>query len=203
MQHSIVHEDWQGELLIADANNNKIRKVDKNGVISTVAKDLSYPAAVSVGRYGGLFIVENGKHRITRVDLNGLYTTTAGTYRAGPPISDFNLPENARLVLVSSVSVLSDTELIVADTYNHMIKKVNMTTKTIVSLGYLRPSLSYPRGTIIVNNVIYFADYGNHCIRQMDLNGVITDVVGVCGTGGYSVDGTPVNAAKLFYPSRE
>ncbi len=188
----------EGELFIADTNNNVIRKVDKNGIISTVVKDLSYPVAVSFGPNGELLIAESGdKHQITMIDNNDMKVTIAGTTEPGSSISDFHLPENAPLVFVSSVSVLSNTELIVADTYNHMIKKVNMTAKTIVPLAP-RLSLSYPRGTKIVNNVIYFADYGNHCIRQMGLTGVINDVVGVCGTGGYSVDGNTSQCCQII-----
>ncbi len=112
---------------------------------------------------------------------------------------DFYRPENASLVFVSSVSVLSDTELIVTDTYNHMIKKVNINAKNITPLT-IGPKLSYPRGTVVGNDEIYFADFGNHCIRKIDVNGAISDV-GICGNGGCSSDGTHVNNAQLFYPS--
>ncbi len=192
----------EGELLIADTNNNVIRKVDKNGIISTVANGVSSPVDVSVGQDGELFIVESGgKHQITKIDNNGLKITVAGTYGGGgPSISDFRPADNVPLAFVSSVSVLSDTELIVTDTYNHMIKRVNITAKSITPLT-LGSTLSYPRGTNIVNGEIYFADYGNHCIRKIDSNGVMSDVVGVCGSGGYSGDGAEANNAQLFYPS--
>ncbi len=104
----------KGELLIADAGNNVIRKVDSNGIISTVVTGLSYPVDVSLGQDEELLIAESGgKHQITKIDNNGLKMTIAGTSVSGPSISDFHLPDNAPLAFVSSVSALSDTELIV------------------------------------------------------------------------------------------
>ncbi len=49
-----------------------------------------------------------------------------------------------------------------------------------------------------MNDNVYFADYGNHCIRKIDSNGVMSDVIGVCGSGGYSGDGAEANNAQLF-----
>ncbi len=47
----------KGELLIADAGNSRIRKVDKNGIITTVVSGLLTPVDISVGRDGDLSIV--------------------------------------------------------------------------------------------------------------------------------------------------
>ncbi len=52
-----------------------------------------------------------------------------------------------------------------------------------------------------MNSDFYVADYGSHCIRKIDPTGEISDVAGICGNGGYSVDGTRATTAKLFYPS--
>ncbi len=136
-----------------------------------------------VGHDGELFIVERGKHQITRVDSNQLKIAVAGASEDSSSTSYFNLPATSTLAFASSVSVLSHTELVVADTYNHMIKKVNITAKSVVPF-VSRSTLAYPRGTTVVNNDIYFADYGNHCIRKIDSNGAMSDVVGVCGNGG-------------------
>ncbi len=190
----------EGELFIADTDNNVIRKVDKKGIISTVVAELASPFDISIGPNGELFVAENRDNRITRFDNNGLKVTVAGTTAPGSSIIDFHLPEHAPLVFVSSVSILSDTELIVTDTYNHMIKKVDINTKVIAPLTF-GSSLSYPRGAISVNDDVYFADYGNHCIRKIDSSGAMSDVVGICGSGGYSVDGSSAINANLFYPS--
>ncbi len=128
-----------GELLIADIYNNVIRKVDKNRIISTIVAGLAYPVDVSVGRDGELYVVDNNRNRIAKFDNNGMTITVAGS---GNDAGNFHLPENVPFAFVSSVAVLSDTELIVADTYNHTIKKVDINTKSIVS--FTSPTLSYP-----------------------------------------------------------
>ncbi len=134
---------------------------------------LSKPVDVTVGRDGEIFIVGNDKHQITKFDNNGVKIVIVGrSGSAGTSISDFHLPENAPLAFVSSVSALSDTELIVADTYNHMIKRVNIPAKSITPLP-VGSALSYPRGTIVVDDEVYFADYGNHCVRKINSNGVM------------------------------
>ncbi len=88
-----------------------IRKVDNSGVISTVVIGLPYPIDVSAGLNDELLIIENYKQQITKIDNNGKKVIIVGTQ--GLAIGDFRLPDNAPLALVSSVSVLSDTDLIV------------------------------------------------------------------------------------------
>ncbi len=91
-----------------------------------------------------------------------------------------------------------------ADTYNHMIKRVNIPTKSITPyLPVVGSALSYPRGTTVVDGAVYFADYGNHCVRKIpsNSNGVMHVVAGICGYGGYSGDGSQANFAQLFFPS--
>ncbi len=107
----------EGELLIADTDNFAIRKVDKNGIISTVADEFSYPPVdIAVGQDEEFFTSIGGDH-VAKIDTNGLKITVAGS---GAYPGDFYLPDNVPLAFVSSVSVLSDTELIVTDTYNQV-----------------------------------------------------------------------------------
>jgi hypothetical protein len=61
-------------------------------------------------------------------------------------------------------------------------------------------SVEYPRA-IAVDGAgnIYIADTGNHCIRKVDPNGIITTVAGT-GERGYSGDGGSATEAMLFWP---
>src|SRR5262249_18283971 len=73
-----------GSLYIADSNNNRIRRVGPDGIITTVAGNgassdgeanplpatqmsLKHPAAVTVSSDGSLYIADSGHHRILRV----------------------------------------------------------------------------------------------------------------------------------------
>jgi sugar lactone lactonase YvrE len=87
---------------VADSNNQRIRKVDPSGVISTVAGTgaiingigqgtyggdgglatsamLNFPDSVAVDSAGNLYIADTSNYRIRRVDKNtGIITTVAG-----------------------------------------------------------------------------------------------------------------------------
>src|SRR5208283_3590733 len=92
--------DAAGSLYVADVANNRIRKVDTNGIITTVAGNgygytyvhgtaagdggpatnsiLSFPCGVAFDDAGNLYIADNSHNRIRRVDTNGIITTVAG-----------------------------------------------------------------------------------------------------------------------------
>lgn len=94
-----VAVDAQGDLFIADAGNNRIRRVDAvTGIITTVAGsgqqgfsgdggpatnvslNLNPLGAVAVDTHDNLFIADYHDHRIRRVDaLTGIITSVAGT----------------------------------------------------------------------------------------------------------------------------
>ena len=91
--------DSCSNLYIADTNFNRIRKVDVNGIITTVAgtnvagysgdggaavnAELSGATGVAMDAVGGLYIADKGNSRIRKVDTNGIITTVAGTNAAG------------------------------------------------------------------------------------------------------------------------
>src|SRR3990167_3786638 len=87
--------DGSGTLYIADASNNRIRKVDAAGTITTVAgtgesgysgdgglataASLAYPTGVALDGSGTLYIADRDNNRIRKVDAAGTITTVAGT----------------------------------------------------------------------------------------------------------------------------
>jgi len=89
-----IATDSFGNLYIADQNNNRVRRVDPKGVITTVAgngtqgfsgdggpaaqAELNYPAGVCTDAAGNLYIGDVGNFRIRKVDTSGKITTVAG-----------------------------------------------------------------------------------------------------------------------------
>ena len=143
--------DKAGNLLISDSNNNRIRKVDTNGIITTVAGNgLQYlnfspyqvgdggaatngalwnPNGLALDTNGNLFICDYQNNRIAKVGTNGIITTVAGI----PDVIGGYGPEGfpgypataSRLSNPSGVAVDSSNNLYIADTYNYRIRKVN------------------------------------------------------------------------------
>ncbi|MDE2716129.1 MAG: hypothetical protein OXI33_03805 [Chloroflexota bacterium] len=87
--------DADGSLYIADGANNRIRKVDPDGTISTVAgmgradysgdggpahtANLSMPYSIALDREGTLYVVDTGIRRVRKIDAStGIITTIAG-----------------------------------------------------------------------------------------------------------------------------
>ena len=89
-----IATDSFGNLFIADQNNNRVRRVDSNGIITTVAGNgaqgfsgdggpaaqasLNFPAGVCTDAAGNLYIGDVGNFRIRKVDTSGKITTVAG-----------------------------------------------------------------------------------------------------------------------------
>lgn len=91
--------DKSGNLYIADSANNVIRKVDANGVITTIAgtgiagfsgdgqsainAQFSVPSGIGIDKDGNVYVSDTNNYRVRRIDPTGVVTTIAGTGVAG------------------------------------------------------------------------------------------------------------------------
>lgn len=130
-----------GDLLIADWGNCRIRKVtmsthtistvagigcsgtDQEGVAAT-AGYISLPRAVAALPGGGFLIADSGNSRVRKVGADGIITTVAGTGTQGFG-GDGGAAASAKLAIPSGLSVLPDGGYLIADTFNHRIRKVD------------------------------------------------------------------------------
>ena len=138
-----VAVDSSGNLYIADAFNNRIRKVTANGVISTVAgggtslgdgglatsAELDFPSGVAVDGAGNIYIADTDQHRVRKVASNGVITTIAGDgfadeFGDGQFTGDGGQAVNASLNYPQGVALDTAGNLYIADTYNHRVRKV-------------------------------------------------------------------------------
>jgi sugar lactone lactonase YvrE len=163
--------DAYGNLFIADTYNNRIRKVDANGVISTVAgksssgfsgdggaatnASLYRPQSLAMDGNGNLFIADAYNYRVRQVDVYGVITTIAGN---------------------GSTSFSGD---------NGVATNAGMNPFGVSVDGY---------GDVLI------ADRSNSRIRRVDPYGIITTVAGT-NSYGYGGDGVAATNALLYYPS--
>jgi DNA-binding CsgD family transcriptional regulator/sugar lactone lactonase YvrE len=166
---------FDNSLLIADTANNVIRKVGRDGVISTVAGtgEAAYrgdggpafyaafhaPGGIAFDDEGNLYVGDTLNERIRRIDVRGQISTVAGTGEAGyggdggPAISaELNLAANPLQGMGQGLAVGPGGEIVVADAMNHRIRRLRaeglMTTvaRTKTPLGVAVD----PQGTIYV-----------------------------------------------------
>ena len=224
-----VTVDLSGNIFIADSYNQRIRKVDISGVITTVAGSgadgfhgdggpatsaaFHLPLAVAVDASGNIYIADNGTGRIRKVDTSGVITTVAGNNRLGGYSGDGGPAASAELNYPQGVAVDSSGNLYIADFGNHRIRKVDASgvittvagngTEGYSGDGGPATSAEFDHPSSVAadsSGNIYIADSYNHRIRKIDASGVITTVAGN-GTDGFSGDGGPATAAQLDYPS--
>jgi uncharacterized protein (TIGR03437 family) len=206
--------DAAGSLYIADALNNRIRKVS-NGVITTVAgngtpafsgdngpatnAELYLPYGVAVDAASNLYIADTFNYRIRNVS-GGVITTVAGNGTEGFG-RDTGPATSSPLYYPYGVAVDSAGNLYIADTDNQRIRKVsNGVISTVAGDGPSPDYLSFPQGVAVDSaGNLYIADTNNHSIRKVS-NGVMTTVAGN-GTHGFSGDNGPATSAQLYYPS--
>ena len=114
----------------------------------------------------------------------------------------------------AGVAVDGAGDIYIADTHNHRIRRINLTTGIITTIAGTGPlgfsgdtaaattsTLALPHGlTIDASGNLYLADTANHRIRRIDATtGIITTVAGN-GTQTFSGDGGPAITASLNTP---
>ena len=166
-----VAVDGAGNLYIAGYYSHRVRKVDTNGIITTVAGNgsagyggdggratqarLNRPIRVAADSAGNLYIADEFNQRIRKVDSSGIITTVAGNGAAGYQ-GDGGPATQAQLFFPFAVTLDAADNIYIGDLYNHRIRKV-------------------------------------------DSSGIITTVAGT-GIEGYAGDGGPATQAQLRLP---
>ena len=216
-----------GSLLVADANNNRIRRIGTDGIITTVAgtgtpgsagdngpataAQLSFPAGLDVAADGTFFIADNDSHKIRAVGPDGVIRTYAGNGTPGGG-GDGGFATLANLAGPADVELTADGGFLISELDGHRVRKVGPDNKISLAAGTGTGGFSGDPGqaksaqikaplqlAAAADGSFLIADSGNNRIRRVAGDGVITTVAGN-GTAGGLGDGSPATAAELNRP---
>ncbi len=137
---SAVAVDGAGNVFIADENNQRIRKVNTSGFISTYAgtgapgfsgdgaaattAQLFDPSGLALDASGNLYIAEYTNNRIRKVTPAGIISTIAGTGTASFS-GDGGAAVLATLNQPSGVAIDGTGNVYISDQFNDRIRKIN------------------------------------------------------------------------------
>jgi sugar lactone lactonase YvrE len=232
---SSVAPDGTGGFYVAIKSQNRVYLVAADGQVRLVAGNgthgysgdkgpavsaqLNYPESIAIDSTGNLYIADSANNCIRKVAPDGVITTIAGNGTRGYS-GDGGPAVSARLSFPDGVAVNSTGNLYIADSMNHLIRKVTpdgvITTvagkgssdlPSLVDGGFggdggpaVSAQLNDPCDVAVDSTGnLYIADSTNRRIRKVSPDGVITTLAGN-GTQGYSGDGGPAVSAQLNVP---
>ena len=200
-----------GNLYVADSDNNAVRIVTPGGVVTTLATGLNGPYGVTVDSATNVYVTATYYDAIGKVTPAGVVTALAGS--VGNAGSNDGTGSAARFAYPCGVAVDSAGTIYVADTGNNTLRKVTP-TGIVTTLAGLAGSAGSADGmgsaakfngpcrlAVDTNGNVYVPDYFNDTIRKVTpvgANWVVTTLAGLAGSPG-SADGTN-SAARFYYP---
>jgi len=201
--------DGDGHLWIADELNGRIRRVNVDGSIETVAgggtvkpanaKDgtratklrLSHPSYLAIDGSGNVYFSDFLENVVMRIDTSGGVTRIAGTGKAGYS-GDGGPATKAELSFPTGLALDGSGNLYISDAENNEIRMVDAegiitTVAGTGEAGYsgdggpaVEAQLQAPAGLAIdPSGELVIADQGNNLVRVVDGAGVIKTIAGV------------------------
>jgi len=217
--------DATGNIYIADQANCRVRKVNTNGVMSTLAgtgvfgysgdggqataAKMGDPSGVAVDAAGNVYIGDANNARTRKVTVaTGIITTVAGN-GVGGFSGDGGQATAAEVNGNSGIWIAANGTMYIGDMSNQRVRKV--TTAGVISTyaGNGTAGFSGDGGqataaelngpdqiTTDATGNLYISDYSNNRVRKVTTAGVISTIAGT-GVAGYNGDGIQATAAQI------
>ncbi len=227
----IAYDFINQSLLVVEAGNYSVRRILMGGEVSTIAGSASEwggedaalamesrfgrsaggPDGLAVDGLGNIYVADTLNHTIRKIAANGRVSTIAGGASTPGKVdglasaSRFNMPSGIACRVVDA----STTVLYVADSANHAIRKIQISSgsASVTTLaggngsGYVNGSAAdarffEPLDVAYANGIVYVADFQNHAIRAVTDSATPT-VITLAGMGRV-IDQSPSGENLIF-----
>ncbi len=209
--------DGLGNVYVADAGENRVRKISLDGTIQTlagsgqagysgdggpaIAARLNHPYGIALDLAGDLYIADLGNARVRMIDTAGIISTVAGGGSTAVPGSPGLAATAAQLSAPRNVAIDIPGNLYISDFNAQQVYRVSPGGVISVfagtgTAGYAgdggyatMAQIAYPAGltTDPLGN-LYIADSGNNCVRRVWYGAISTVAINVPSPTGVAVD---------------
>ena len=191
-----IEGDEDGNLFIADYYNNRIRKIDANGIITTIAgtgsdeysgdggmgtaASLNAPRDVTLDYFGNIYIADSHNHRIRQIDAQTGIISTFGGMGTPDFSGDGGMAAAATFNIPVGLHMTEAGNLYIADLSNFRIRNIDYDTSITTVAGdggftydgdngsSLNAGLMYPTGlTVSRSGNVYIVDQNAYVVRQL------------------------------------
>jgi len=202
--------DKDGNVFVADGDNNMVRKISPAGQVTTLAGSASASAAVqlqgpmgvAVDAKGNVYVAETHGNTVRKISSDGTMTTFVGKTGAENTGSMDGKGAAARFGQPRAIAVDSAGVVYIADEQYGTVRKIatdgtvstlagdasGATTSSKDGVG-TKAGITSPRGIAVdAKDNVYVADTDNGAIRKITPDGTVTTFAGKIGEAGF-VDG--------------
>ncbi|MFL6230874.1 MAG: NHL repeat-containing protein [Pyrinomonadaceae bacterium] len=206
--------DRAGNIYVADTGNNRIRKITKDGAVTTLAgqgaagyrdgraseAEFNAPVGIAVDEQGNVYVADTYNDRIRLITPGGEVSTVAGAGSVGYADGDAT---SARFDTPAGIAVAANGDLFVADTGNDRLRRVTragqVSTVNLFDTNHNPFELHAPVGLALTHdNFLYVTEQSRGGVWQVAPDGTTRLVA---GTGAGFADGDGQTQARFNQPT--
>ncbi len=168
--------------------------------VSAVQANLDEPTALAISPEGELYIAVGWAHRVFKIDAAGVIHVVAGVGGGRTFLGDGGPALEAKLYYPTGITFDPSGNLVIADTFNGRVRRVDKTTGIIETIVHLVPG-GVPTGVAYDGSGnLFIVDNSNHRVWKKDASTGNVDPFTGTGVFGFAGDGGPAVSAQLAYP---